>query len=79
MKFLGIVQKAEKDPQDCIFGNSCKRQKMIPRDVLEEKRGQTIQSKSIDEDINLGETSDICGQDKQPCCVGSDCHLVVHL
>ena len=44
-KILGIVQKAEKDPQDCIFGDSCKRQKVIPKDVLEEKCGQTIQSK----------------------------------
>ena len=27
------------------------------------KCGQTVESKSIDEDTNLGETSDICGQD----------------
>ena len=57
MKILGIVQKAERDPQDCIFGNSCKRQKMIPKDVLEEKCGQTIYSQRVlDEDINLGVT-----------------------
>ena len=62
-RVLGTVQKAERGPQDCIFGDSCKRQKVIPKDVLEEKCGQTIQSKSIDEVINLGETSDICGQD----------------
>ena len=37
VKILGIVQKAERDPQDCIFGDSCKRQKVIPKDVLEEK------------------------------------------
>ena len=36
-RILGIVQKAERDPQDCIFGDSCKRQKVIPKDVLEEK------------------------------------------
>ena len=46
-KILGIAQKAEKDPQDVIFGDNCKRQKVIPKDVLEEKCGQTIQSKSI--------------------------------
>ena len=48
LKILGIAQKAERDPQDCIFWDSCKRQKVIPKDVLEEKCGQTIQSKSIE-------------------------------
>ena len=37
VKILGIAQKAERDPQDCIFGDSCKRQKVIPKDVMEEK------------------------------------------
>jgi hypothetical protein len=36
-RVLGTVQKAERGPQDCIFGDSCKRQKVIPKDVLEEK------------------------------------------
>ena len=34
MKILGIVQKAERDPQDCVFGDSCKRQKVIPKDIM---------------------------------------------
>ena len=36
MESLGTVQKAERDPQDLIFGDSCKRQKLIPKDIMEE-------------------------------------------
>ena len=35
VKILGIVQKAESDPQDLVFGDSCKRQKVIPKDIME--------------------------------------------
>ena len=34
MKILGVVQKAESDPQDYDFGDSCKRQKVIPKDII---------------------------------------------
>ena len=51
-EILGIVQKAERDPQDCIFGNSCKRQKMIPKDVLEESVVKPYSQGVLDEDIN---------------------------
>ena len=40
VKILGVVQKAERDPQDWIFGDSCKRQKVIPKDVLKKECGQ---------------------------------------
>ena len=56
VKILGILQKAERDPQDCIFGNSCKRQKMIPKDVLEESVVKPYSQGVLDEDINLGVT-----------------------
>ena len=53
---MGILQKAERDPQDCIFGNSCKRQKMIPKDVLEESVVKPYSQGVLDEDTNLGVT-----------------------
>ena len=56
MKILGILQKAERDPEDCIFGNSCKRQKMIPKDVFEESVVKPYSQGVLDEDINLGVT-----------------------
>ena len=56
MKILGILQKAERDSQDCIFGDSCKRQKMIPKDVLEESVVKPYSQGVLDEDINLGVT-----------------------
>ena len=54
---MGIAQKAEKDPQDCIFGDSCKRQKVIPKDVLKENVVKPYVQRGYDEEINLGETS----------------------
>ena len=53
---MGILQKAERDPEDCIFGNSCKRQKMIPKDVLEESVVKPYRQGVLDEDTNLGVT-----------------------
>ena len=50
---LGDSAKAERDPQDCIFGNSCKRQKMILKDVLEESVVKPYSQGVLDEDINL--------------------------
>ena len=35
MKILGIVQKAERDPQDLVFGDSCERQKVITKSIME--------------------------------------------
>ena len=35
VKILGIVQKAESVPQDLVFGDSCKRQKVIPKGIME--------------------------------------------
>ena len=35
VKILGIVQKAERDPQDLVFGDSCEWQKVIPKDIME--------------------------------------------
>ena len=35
VRILGIVQKAESDPQDLVFGDSCKRQKAILKGVME--------------------------------------------
>ena len=31
MKILGIVQKAERDPQDLVFGDSCKKAESDPQ------------------------------------------------
>ena len=45
---LGDCAKGKKKiPKIETFGDSCKRQKLIPKDVLEIKYGQILQSKSI--------------------------------
>ena len=77
MKILGIVQKAERDPQDLVFGDSCKRQKVIPKDIMEKVRSNLTVKEYMMRTIIEGRRQTY-GTDK-PCCVGSDCHQVVHL
>ena len=77
MKILGIVQKAERDPQDFIFGDSCKRQKVIPKDIMEKVWSNlTVKEYLMRTSIEGRRRTHVDGQ---PCCVGSDCHLVPHL
>ena len=52
MKILGIVQKAERDPQDLVFGDSCKRQKVIPKDIIEKFLVKPYSQRVLNEDIN---------------------------
>ena len=51
VKILGIVQKAESDPQDLVFGDSCKRQKVIPKDIMESVI-KPYSQRVLDEDIS---------------------------
>ena len=77
VKILGIVQKAERDPQDLVFGDSCKKAESDPQRYYGKSAVEPYSQRVYDEDNYWGETSDI--RDGQPCCVGSDCHQVVHL
>ena len=77
MNILGIVQTAERDPQDLVFGGSCKRQKAILKDFMEKVWSNLTVKECIMRTLIEGRRRTYVGD--KPCCVGSDCHLVVHL
>ena len=50
MKILGIVQKAERDPQDLVFGDSCKKAESDPQRYYGKSAVEPYSQRVYDED-----------------------------
>ena len=75
---LGDSAKRQKEiPRIEPLGIVAKRQKVIPKDIMEKVRSNLTVKEYIMRTLIEGRRQ-THGTDR-PCCVGSDCHLVVHL
>ena len=52
VRILGIVQKAESDPQDLVFGDSCKKAESDPQRYYGKSVVEPYSQRVYDEDIN---------------------------